>query len=293
MFVEAIEKVDTFTRPIHTITRSYNGLLVAGTSTLFFVNEDGVAITCKHVIESIVQSDVINNKYMKFKAERDKLIKDVSFKDRLKELEQKYSFGEETIVQAKNNFINTFDRISDIECHMHPRLDLAILIFKGFTQKQYTSHATFLKDSAQIKQGRYLCRLGYPFPEFTNFEYNPAADDIRWTTVGNSASPRFPLDGIVTRFVGADQHITAIEMSTPGLKGQSGGPLFDREGIVYGMQHLTSHLHLGFDIKDKEIIQDGKKSKVSNYPFLHVGHCIHVDRIKEFLEEYNIKYYEQ
>ena len=82
-------------------------------------------------------------------------------------------------------------------------------------------------------------------------------------------------------------------MSTPGLRGQSGGPLFDREGIVYGMQHLTSHLHLGFDIKEKEIIQDGKKTKVSNFPFLHVGHCIHVDRIKDFLKEHHINYDEK
>ena len=59
------------------------------------------------------------------------------------------------------------------------------------------------------------------------------------------------------------------------------------------MQNMTSHLHLGFDINGKEIIQDGKKTKVSNSPFLHVGHCIHVDRIKEFLTEHNIKFYEE
>ena len=82
-------------------------------------------------------------------------------------------------------------------------------------------------------------------------------------------------------------------MSTPGLRGQSGGPLFDREGLVYGMQHMTSHLHLGFDIKDKEIIQEGKRMKVSNFPFIHVGHCIHVDRIKEFLILNSIKFYEE
>ena len=82
-------------------------------------------------------------------------------------------------------------------------------------------------------------------------------------------------------------------MSTPGLRGQSGGPLFDSDGLVYGMQYMTSHLHLGFDIKDKEIVHDGKKTKVSNYPFLNIGHCIHVDRIKEFLTQHNIKFYEE
>lgn len=293
MFVEAIEKVDAFTRPIHSINRTHGGLVTPGSATLFFVNDEGVAITCKHVLNVIAQADEINKHYAQFKAERDRLPKDMHYKKKLQGLELKYKLKKETIVQAKNTFVNTFDHISDIVCHAHPTLDLAILMFKGFTKKYYTSYATFLKDSSEAKQGKYLCRLGYPFPEFNNFEYNVIADDINWTTMGNSNSPRFPLDGIITRFVGQDNQLTAIEMSTPGLRGQSGGPLFDRDGIIYGMQHLTSHLHLGFDIKEKEIVQDGKKAKVSNYPFLHVGHCIHVDRIKEFLREHRIQYHEK
>jgi hypothetical protein len=68
--------------------------------------------------------------------------------------------------------------------------------------------------------------------------------------------------------------------------------LFDVNGTVYGMQFATQHLHLGFDMKDKEIIGDGKKSKVSNYPFLHVGRCVHVDEIKSFLAEQKIDFTE-
>jgi len=79
-------------------------------------------------------------------------------------------------------------------------------------------------------------------------------------------------------------------MSTPGLRGQSGGPLFDREGIIYGMQSATNHLHLGFDLKDKELVTDGKKTKVSNYPFLHVGISVHVDKIKDFLNMHKIDF---
>jgi hypothetical protein len=86
--------------------------------------------------------------------------------------------------------------------------------------------------------------------------------------------------------------ITGIEMSTPGLRGQSGGPLFDVNGTVYGMQFATNHLHLGFDLKDKEIFQEGRKNKVSNYPFLHTGICVHVDKIKEFLCQHNISFNE-
>jgi hypothetical protein len=37
---------------------------------------------------------------------------------------------------------------------------------------------------------------------------------------------------------------------------------------------------------------NGKTIKVNNQPFLHVGHCIHVDVIKSFLAQNGIKFYE-
>lgn len=294
MFIKAIEDVDKFTRPLHTIVRNYGGLISPGTSTFFFVNEDGVAITCKHVLNLIVQSDAINNQFNLFKADLAKLAKDNKYKKNLMGLELKYKLKKETTLQVKNNFVNCVDTMTGMTCHAHPTLDLAIIIFQGFTKKLYDSYATFVTDPNKIKQGKYLCRLGYPFPEFNNFQHNQVTDDIEWTNTGVQSSPRFPIDGIITRFVGDGQgQIIATELSTPGLKGQSGGPLFDTDGLVYGMQYETSHLHLGFDIKDKEVINDGKKSKVSNSPFLHVGHCIHVDRIKEFLTLHNIKFYQE
>ena len=92
----------------------------------------------------------------------------------------------------------------------------------------------------------------------------------------------------------ADENkLFGIELSTPGLKGQSGGPLFSKNGIVYGMQSSTKHLHLGFDIMNKEIMVNNTVKKVSDYSFIHLGQCIHVDIIKEFLKEKNVKFYEE
>ncbi|MGZ3853688.1 MAG: S1 family peptidase [Flavisolibacter sp.] len=293
MFEKAIEKTSEFTRPLHSISRTYGGLVLPGTSTFFFVNDDGVAITCKHVINLIPTADAVNQTFARFKEERDKLAKDGKYKKNLKGLELKYKYADETTVQLKNNFVNCFDKLDQITFHAHPTLDLAIVEFKGFTKKFYTSHASFIKDSSKIKQGNYLCRIGFPFPEFNNFKHDVSKDDIEWTNEGNAASPSFPIDGIVTRFLADESRkITGIELSTPGLKGQSGGPLFDVNGTVYGMQYATNHLHLGFDIKDREIINDGKKTKVSNFPFLNVGLCIHVDQIKEFLKQHNIAFTE-
>jgi len=292
MYVNAIEKVDQYTRPIHSILRTYGGLISPATATLFFVNDNGVAITCKHVLQFIAQADNVNKNYIDFKSERDKLPKNGLFHRKLRDLEKKYNYKKDTVVQIKNNFIGCFDKITHVQWHQHPQLDLAIIEFKGQAQNLYDAHATFVNDPNKIKQGRSLCRLGYPFPEFDNFQLNAVIDDIEWTQQGNATSPKFPIDGIISRF-GIDNGVLAtIELTTPGLKGQSGGPLFDSDGLIYGMQFMTSHLHLGFDINSIDVISGGKKMTVTNHPFLHVGHCVHVDRIKEFLKLHNIPFHE-
>ena len=293
MFESAIEKLSQFTRPLHTISRTYGGLVLPGAGTFFFVNDNGVAVTCKHIADTIQAANNININYQNFSAERLKLLNDNKYQRNLKGLEVKYKFNKETTVQLKNNFLNCFDKIDEIICHTHPTLDLAIMHFKGFNKILYNGHANFVKDSSKIKQGKYLCRLGFPFPEFNNFKHDPITDDIEWTNTGNMNSPIFPIDGIITRFLGdTSGGITGIEMSTPGLRGQSGGPLFDTDGKVYGIQFATNHLHLGFDLNDHEIINNGKRTKVSNHPFLHVGLCVHVDKIKEFLKQHNIDFTE-
>src|SRR5688572_26467386 len=141
MFESAIENALKFTRPLHIITRTYSGLVSPGTSTFFFVNDEGVAITCKHVAAMIPAADNINKTYLKFKAERDKLSKDNKYHRHLEGLEVKYKYKKETTVQLKNNFLNCFDKIDQIVCHSHPTLDLAIVEFKGFSKILYTSHA--------------------------------------------------------------------------------------------------------------------------------------------------------
>lgn len=294
MFENSIEAVANFTRPINSIIRTYGGKqIIPGSGTLFFVNDEGFAITCKHVVDLLASSESINNNYAAFKRERDNLPKDGKYKMGLKGLELKYKYTEDSIIQIKNTFVDCVDSMSGYTCHVHPMQDLAIIKFNDFNKLHYTGHATFLKDANKIRQGNFLCRLGFPFPEFTNFTFNEGADDIEWTTLGIQVSPRFPIEGMVTRFLADAGKLTGIEMSTPGLRGQSGGPLFNNDGTVYGMQFSTKHLHLGFDLVDKEILIDNKIKKISDYSFIHLGQCIHVDIIKAFLAEHQVRFYEQ
>lgn len=295
MFVNAIEEVEKFTRPIHTITRFYGETIVnPGTSTLFFVNELGCAITCKHVMDLIGARDAINNQYKNFITEKNTIGKNNKYNKRLNELEQKYNYKDDVVIQLKEEFIGcTREPFFNYKWINHPTYDLSILIFQDFKNPAYESFARFVKDSSILKQGKFLCRLGFPFPEFTNFRYNNDKDDIEWTTEGITNAPRFPIEGMLTRHFADNGKIWGIEMSTPGLRGQSGGPLFDSEGNIAGLQSSTQHLHLGFDMKNFEYKANGRTIKITNQPFLHSGRCIHVDVIKDFLKSNNIKYYER
>ena len=294
MFVEAIERVDPFVRPILSIMRTYGGgEIIPACSTMFFVNDEGCAVTCKHVAESLQGADALYQNYLAFQGEYKLHRRDRNYQQKLAELEKKYRIRPESIIRIRHQFHQAVDQASQVVYHLHPTQDLAVIRFVGYRQTFYGSHAVFLRDSSKIKQGKYLCRLGYPFPEFRNYRYNAELDDIEWTSDGRSDTPRFPIDGIVTRLRAENGQVVAVEMSTPGLMGQSGGPLFDTSGVIYGMQSNTRHLHLGFDIVDHEVVVNGRRTKVSNYPFLNVGDCVHVDVIKQFLRELGIKFYEE
>jgi hypothetical protein len=58
------------------------------------------------------------------------------------------------------------------------------------------------------------------------------------------------------------------------------------------MQSSTRHLHLGFDLENQEVQNGVTMKKVSNMPFLHVGQCVHVSVIKNFLRENGVAFTE-
>ena len=267
MFVNAIDIVGGFTRPIFTIGRRYASAQVdPGSATLFFINEDGWALTCKHVAQMIIDAGNIEKKYSEFRQKKMEIPQGYNFDDQLKALEELYKYNDQTLGQLKVNFVDCVDKIQSFQCKIHPTIDMALIRFEGWDKLGYKGHAVFAADGSLAKQGKFLCRLGYPFPEFKNFKYDVERDDIIWTGEGMKTSPRFPVEGMVTRLIGTNEGIAGIEMSTPGLRGISGGPLFDANGTVYGMQSGISKLNL--------------------------GQCIHVDVIKAFLLKEGVKFYD-
>lgn len=276
MFQNAIELAGHFTRPVFTLARTYGShTVMPGAQTLFFVNEDGWAVTTKHTAQLLLSAGQIEKRYAEFKAKREALtiqygipyddMPDPEYDQALANLTAEYKYTTGTICQLKVNFIDCVDKISRFECKFHKTQDLALIKFEGWEKRAYRGYAKFAASTDIVKPGKFLCRIGYPYPEFKNFTYDEAEDTIRWTQEGNKTSPRFPSLGMVTRLIGADGKLVGIELNSPAPIGIDGGPVIGENGLVYGMHVGTTPLKL--------------------------GQCIHAEIIKAFLDENDVKYY--
>lgn len=285
MFEYAIEKAGGFTRPLLYISRGYKSTVVhPGSLTMFFVNEEGCAVTNRATAEIILSSQNTNAKYNAFKQTKAQLKAEGTLKAPvLKRLEAEYGYKDNTVVNVKCHFVGCVAPIKEITCHISKKYDLAIIKFKGYEQTVYNGFAVFPAEGSEAKPGKLLCRLGYPFPEFSNFIYNGLNDDIEWGDLKGITAPRFPTEGMLTRNLMSDDGLFGFEMSNTALKGQCGGPVFDDDGIVHGMIFGTRNLNTGFEFSTST----GKKEA-----FYPVSHCINAKTIKEFLKANDVKYYE-
>jgi hypothetical protein len=282
MFVQAIERAAAFTRPIHMISRCYGSTAVQpGAATLFFVNSDGWALTCRHVAQLFASASEMQVRFNDFKNQRKEL--SGNKRKHLHALEAKFSYGPETVIELYFNFISCVQGTLQANAHLHPQLDIALVHFTGYDKLLCTEFPVFAADDSKLQPGKFL---------FTNFAFDQTEDRIHWTSVGREDSPRFPIEGMVTRHIGdAGRNVVAIEMSTPGLRGQSGGPAFDIEARVWGMQSQTGHLDLDFDV-NVEVYRNCQKKRVKDSAFLHVGHCIHVSALKAFMRQHGVSFKE-
>lgn len=291
MFVRAIDIAGQFTRAIHSIERFHGSSEVhPGAASMFFVNADGWALTCRHVAHQIIGADKLLQRFTDFKAQRAALRGTKDERRLSRALDKKYGLNPTTVVELYNNFMGCIEGKLHAELKWHTTLDMALIHFQGYDKLLCNQFPVFADSHDELRQGKFLCRLGFPFPEFTNFTYDAGADQIRWTATGRIDTPRFPIEGMVTRHL-LDQAggVFGFELSTPGLRGQSGGPAFDTEGRVWGMQAATNHLDLSFDV-DMEVRRKGQKVRIKDHAVMHVGHCIHVKAIKEFMTAHGVSF---
>ncbi|MGD0126885.1 MAG: serine protease [Terriglobia bacterium] len=287
MFSHAISIASEYIRPIIVTKRLENQSITCGMGTFIVINDAGWVLTAAHVVQDLALAQ-------QHKIEREKYQNDIAIIN----ANPTYSIGKKKheINQLKKNWewITHFslwwaaNGIVAATFQIDPITDLAITQLTGpLDNLQVKNFPIFANPATPIKQGTSLCRIGFPFHQFT------ALFD---SSTGNFSIPdlpplaTFPNDGILTRNVMFTDSATKrqthfLETSTPGLRGQSGGPIFDTNGNVWAMQSRTSHLSLGFSPTVKV---NGKQ--VTEHQFMHVGWGVHVSHIRELLEKFQVQF---
>lgn len=264
MFKQAIKTNLNYTRPLligERFTKSEE--IVPGIATFIILNDEGYILTCKHVAQKIEEAENL----------------------KIKQKDKEDDSNE--VVQIKNIFMNCFEAGILDSIIYHSNLDLALIKFRDFTKVNTTIFPIF--SIKEIEPGESICKLGFPWPTYNCFKYNKETDEIEIDLNGNFDTPAFPLDGMITRLIVKENELIAFESSSPGLKGQSGGPVFDTDGNILGIQSLTTHLDLMFDIEYK-IRKNSHEHNALVKQFINLGIAISSNQIIKFLDENKVKY---
>lgn len=250
--------------------------------TMMILNKNGDILTCKHIAKDFIENDALAKKYHDFLSEYNK-----ASKEEKKKIEDKYGYKGNSVVLTNINLPFNIQGEIGIEIKFHKYLDLAVIRFKN-VNFECDNYPVFSKSLPE--QGQSLCKLGYAFPEYSYFEYSKKENNIILKKEMTSHFPLFPMDGIMTRLVIDESgSVSMFETSTPGLRGQSGGPVFSPEGVVYGIQSMTRHIDLNFDV-NATVKRGVSKKKVTYTPFINLGVAVSSVKIIEFLEENGIQY---
>lgn len=254
-----------------------------GGGTMMILNDKGDVLTCAHIANEFIVNDNLAKSYSQ-------LIQDIKLsknKEQRRQIEKKYGIKKDTPVLTHIDLPLDIQGELTFDITFHEYLDLALIRFKGITTER-DNYPIFSEKFPE--QGQSVCKLGYAFPEFDIFKYSNDLDNIVIKEDGIRNFPVFPMDGIVTRGI-VDKHniLSMFETSTPGLRGQSGGPIFGPDGIVYGIQSMTVHLDLNFDV-NKTVKRGIENKKVNFTPFINLGVGISSTEIINFLEKNNIEF---
>ena len=288
MFEQACERAVRFTCPYVGLRRKHDGTVFSTVAAFIVVNDEGWCMTAKHVFDeidraqqSIAGSAAIEEELKTLRSPKSGDSKHRARQTHLLERQKADSLSDRVEIWAGGeDWMQSHPRATDPR--VHPVADLVVFRLEPFAAGANQGYPVFR--SAEIKPGLSVCRIGFPWhaveADFANGNF-----DVK----SGFPAPLFVLDGVVSRFAVEERpdgsKATYIQTSTPGLRGQSGGPLFDAAGRLCGLQSSTTHLDLGFDARYE---QEGRT--MVERQFLNVGQAVHVRDIVDFLDLQGIAY---
>lgn len=286
MFGDAIEKASQFTHPVIISTRSFNKNVNCGCGAFIVLNNEGWIMTVAHLWQSFQQMLEDKKEIEIYKEQTKKIEQNTSLKGNIKKNRiGKLKTNPKWITNHSFWWGRDLQRLIDVK--IFQEADLAIGKLEPFDPSWIKTYP-IIKNPDEMKIGTFLCKLGYPFHAI-NATYNEEKDSFQLASDALPL-PRFPIEGIYTRnnvvnFSDSGKTVKFLETSSPGLRGQSGGPIFDKDGSVWAIQSHTRHLPLGFSPKIKI---SGKE--IEENQFINVGLGVHAEILIPFLESNGIEF---
>lgn len=291
MFVRAFRLASAFTRPVVISTRTVRGECRGVVAACTVVNRDGWVLTAAHVLDLLRRLEEEAGRYRAYRAEvRDLDRARTSFDTARREKLRHLDLPPPDSARDCSAWWGA-DGAALKDVRLMPASDLALGRLEPFEPTSVARYPAFKTPDADYAPGRSLCRLGFPFHEIA-----PAWDEARGAFVLPPEAfpiPLFPIEGMLTRFLSAPPPGAAadgsaapgkyVETSSPGLEGQSGGPVFDADGAVWAIQSHTRHLPLGFRPR-----APGQPKGPALHQFLNVGVGVHAEAILALLDEAGI-----
>ena len=290
MFSKAYETASGFTNPVISSVRFSDNAVESSLGSFVILNEEGWIITAGHILNSFAG---YQNHKKEISMHRDE-IKAIQNNPSLLETQKQKKIKElkKTFEKQRRIINHSFwwgrDNLKVETFHVNFDIDLAIGKLNALPENLLKEYPKIIHPQ-NMKPGTSLCKLGYPFYNIKtawNSKTNAFEIDQKLLPI-----PRFPMEGMYTRNVilgkSKDPKYKRkfIETSTPGLRGQSGGPIFDVYGRIWAIQSQTISLPLGFSPKLKK----GNKETIE-HQFINVGLGVHPEIIVQFLNEFGVPY---
>ncbi len=290
MFAEAYKQASRFTQPVIISTRFFDKTVDCGCGAFVVINEEGWIVTAAHLWNSHFAFQQHLNELDEYYSQVQAVKQDHKLNSR-----QKHAKINRLPTNPKWITNHSFwwgrDGVQLNDITPFPDADLVIGRLEPFDPTSFEAYPV-LKNPKTLEIATSLCKLGYPFHKIE------AAFDEKTGSFNLAPNalplPRFPLEGIYTRNVKAGKSkdskyskydIEFLETSSPGLRGQSGGPIFDVNGTVWAIQSRTMHFPLGFSPKVTR-----NEQEVEENQFLNVGWGIHPRLLVAFLKDSGIKF---
>ncbi len=300
MFTKAYSTASGFTLPVVISSRLGNDECHSIIGACVVVNQDGWVLTVAHLMQEIQRQQNSALQHRSHDTEVQELEQDI-VSNRPYRKKRVHTLHRPSKTAVKNHSVWWGkDGAQLIDITMMPAADLALGRLEPFNPDWVAQYPVFKNPASGYVPGRSLCRLGFPFHEI-----KPTYDEEKNAFVlpeGSVPLPLFPIEGIFTRVVIApmlqagggepagSQPTEAgkfIETSSPGLAGQSGGPIVDTDGLVWALQSHTRHYSLGFN---PPVPTRRKNVAQKEHQFLNVGLGVHTEPILRFLKSRGVEH---